>query len=310
MKLIWPVAMMASLLPLNSCTPNLLPGDNEVEASRAVFTDPISGLQTTEFRDFDEEVFSFVPARSALIRVSDGTEFMGWNVAASRITFDMNEYRVNFGSKDDDRRAYLTQGDHPTVVDLLVENDALTVIQTVFFVPENAISAKAKGSAVYALNGAGSMNGMFVFDTETDLFICSAAGGGSTIGAPQNFTMIITAHPPIDRVRFDSVPVNGMPKQRVQFTAQAFSVTVNNGVTGLPGVQTGAEVLFDELDECTIVVEGVDDNEGGDRWRTTIYDAQIWPDGTQFKNFEGDDISTAVVTGPITGDIAITPAQE
>lgn len=279
-------------------------GDN-VNNTLAVFTDPDTGFSTVDVRDIDEDIVQFDTEVGTLIWTATGVTFEGWQVDGNFLLTSNTQFQVRFGTKDGERRAYFTEVDPPTVCDLLLAQGELQILPTVFFVPQGEMSTKASGNGVYVLNGLGGMQGMFMFDLQTGNFICAAGGGGETVGSEGNFLMIITGCPPIDRVRFDTVQINGSAKNRVQFTGRGLTVTVNNDFAGLPGDQDEVEVLIDELVECTFVVEVVDDDEGGDRWRTTIYDAEIWPDGTQFKNFEGDDIATAVVIPLVSGDITI-----
>ena len=168
---------------------------------------------------------------------------------------------------------------------------------------------RAQGLAVYEFDDPPGLNAMLVFDTEDNSFFCTTGFGGTTIGDEGNFTMAIAITPPMITPTYDTVMINGEPKNRFRFLANAVTVTVNNNSAGLPGDQTGdePEVLFDEFVPCSLVVEAVDDDEGGDRWRVEIFGSTLFPDGTTFQNFTGDDITAGTTTGLIAGDIIITP---
>jgi hypothetical protein len=173
--------------------------------------------------------------------------------------------------------------------------------------PENG-SSKAEGHGVYEF-GTG-VNAMFVFDTEENQFFCVTSHGGSTTGSDGNFSMVITTTPPLTGVVYDTVMIGGEPKNRVRFSGNATTTTVNNGNDFFPGDQGGGEpeVLFDELAPCVVEVEAVDDPVGGDRWRVTIVSGStLFPDGTTFQNFSGDDITAGATSGLAAGDITVTP---
>ena len=169
-------------------------------------------------------------------------------------------------------------------------------------------TGKASGHAVYEFDYPSGVNALLVFDTEDNSFFCVTTFGGITLGEEGNFTMAISMTPPMITPTYDTVMINGEEKNRFRFLANAVTVTVNNNATGLPGDQTGEEpeVMFDELVPCSLVVEAVDDDEGGDRWRVEIYGSTLFPDGTTFQNFTGDDITMGTTTGLIAGDISIT----
>jgi len=306
------LALVMLLIPLSGqdgCTPGGGGGGNNPDL--ATFTDPQTGQTTQAVRDSDEDVLQFNIVNDTLISVGDGKSLPGYVVTDETInsSTDAKTYHVRFGDKQGVRRAYLTEGsddDTATVVNVHVVNDVLETKTTILLVPKDLGTAQAHGNGIYPIVGTGGVRGLFMFDIKNGYFLCSAAGGGTTIGTVGNFYMQIVGTGPIDRVNFGTVLINGVERKHVQFTGKALSVTVNNDVMGFPGDDSGGEVLVDELIECTYVAEAVEDPVGGNRWRTTIYDATIWPDGSQFKNFDGDNIATATVDPFINGEVSIT----
>ena len=114
---------------------------------------------------------------------------------------------------------------------------------------------------------------------------------------------------PMIGVVYDTVMINGEPKNRIRFSGSAMTVTVNNNAPGFSDFNDpDPSVLFDELAPCVFEVEAVDDDDdGGDRWRMTIISGSPFFNDFAFKNFTGDDITAGTTTGLIAGNITITP---
>lgn len=111
----------------------------------AVFTDRESGFSTTDVRDVNEQIVRFNTA-GELIWSADEARFPGYLADGHVITADRIcsgcYFLVRFGTRDGDRRAYLTwSGDesdqHPaTVLDVEVAAGRLVVSGTEVTVPK------------------------------------------------------------------------------------------------------------------------------------------------------------------------------
>ena len=113
-----------------------------------VFTDPGTGFSTSEVRDVQEQVLQINTA-DELIWTADGTQLPGYRVdrccypgvsyIVGKICAEGCAFEVRFGTKDGERRAYLTADyghDNPgTLVDVEVSGGALVVTRTSVFVP-------------------------------------------------------------------------------------------------------------------------------------------------------------------------------
>jgi hypothetical protein len=110
----------------------------------AVFTDPASGFSTSDVRDVEEQIVRFNIANE-LIWTADGTRFPGYPVYDAFISAhgicSVCSLQVLFGTKDGERRAYLTWGDDynhyysGTIVDIEVVGGQLAITETNALVP-------------------------------------------------------------------------------------------------------------------------------------------------------------------------------
>ena len=112
-----------------------------------VFTDEASGFSTSEVRDVDDQILQFSTA-PALIW-TDGTRFSGYWANGDTVTADSVcpscFFLIRFGTRDGERRAYLTwpdferhgRADHPapTILDIEVEGGRVVVTDTSVLVP-------------------------------------------------------------------------------------------------------------------------------------------------------------------------------
>lgn len=114
-----PVPQLAAPSPVPQPTPIRL----------AVFRDPASEFSTSDVRDVQEQVVHFNTA-DELIWTADGTRFSEWLVDGSFIGYHHlgdHVFQVRFGTKDGERRAYLTwtddrlRGAAATILDLWVD---------------------------------------------------------------------------------------------------------------------------------------------------------------------------------------------
>ena len=110
---------------------------------QAVFTDLTSGFSTSDVRDAREQIVRFNSAPE-LIWIADGTLFPGYPVNGNLITADRTRdfyFQILFGTKDGERRAYLTWFDNynhyypKTIVDLEVVDGHLVITETHVTVP-------------------------------------------------------------------------------------------------------------------------------------------------------------------------------
>jgi hypothetical protein len=113
-----------------------------------VFKEAASGFATTDLRDAHDRILRFNMA-GELIWTADGSRLPGYQVdtvhypgstfISGRICEAECAFEVRFGTKDGDRRAYLTVDyghDNPgTLVDVEVVGGALVVTQTQMYAP-------------------------------------------------------------------------------------------------------------------------------------------------------------------------------
>lgn len=112
----------------------------------AAFTDPAAGFSTPDVRDAQEQIVRFNTA-DELIWTADDTRFPGFPVSGNVVTADkvcrFCTFQVRFGTKDGERRAYLTwtdetghfEGHPPTIFDIEVVSGQLVITGTNVPVP-------------------------------------------------------------------------------------------------------------------------------------------------------------------------------
>ena len=105
-----------------------------------VFVDPRSGFSTPDVRDADDQVVQFSTANELIW--SDGTRLPGYSAQANSIPAERScacWLVVRFGSKNGERRAYMTADyihDNPgTLVDLDIVDGGLVVKRTSVYAP-------------------------------------------------------------------------------------------------------------------------------------------------------------------------------
>jgi hypothetical protein len=105
------------------------------------FTDPATGFSTSDLRDAQDEIVQFNTANE-LIWAADGTHLPGYKLAASTYVECgpcAGWFEVRFGTKDGERRAYLTVDyghDNPgSLIDLDVVGGALVARRSNVFPP-------------------------------------------------------------------------------------------------------------------------------------------------------------------------------
>jgi hypothetical protein len=119
------------------------------DGALTAFTDPATGFSTTDLRDVQEQIVQ-LNSVGELIWTADGTRLPGYHVshpfADGRVTFiegkicpEACAFEVRFGTREGDRRAYLTV-DHihsnpGTLVDVEVAGGALIVTETDVYPP-------------------------------------------------------------------------------------------------------------------------------------------------------------------------------
>jgi hypothetical protein len=179
-------------------SPNQSAQQPAVTPTLVVFTEPGTGFSTTDLRDVQEQVLQLNTANE-LIWTPEGTRLPGYRVdrcCYAGVSFIFGKicaadcaFEVRFGTRDGERRAYLTVDyghDNPgTLVDVEVANGALIVTRTNVFVPGSftlsgvvteataAGNVPVEGVSVYRgvvsgyrhaitdRNGVYSMSGMF-----------------------------------------------------------------------------------------------------------------------------------------------------
>jgi hypothetical protein len=113
------------------------------------FTERATGFSTTDLHDAQEQVLQLNDSTSELIWGADGTRLSGYALSPTTSYYDAYfimgkicagcEFEVRFGTRDGERRAYLTVDyghDNPgTVVDVEVVNGSLVVTQTDLYPP-------------------------------------------------------------------------------------------------------------------------------------------------------------------------------
>ncbi len=134
--------------PLAVSTAPPSPSPSPAASTLIVFTEPATGFSTSELRDVQEQVLQVTTANE-LIWTADGTRLPGYRVdrccypgvsfIVGNICREGCAFEVRFGSRDGERRAYLTVDyghDNPgTLVDVEVVGGALLVARTDVFVP-------------------------------------------------------------------------------------------------------------------------------------------------------------------------------
>jgi carboxypeptidase family protein len=112
------------------------------QATLIVFKEAASGFATTDLRDAQDQILQFNTA-GELIWTPDGSRLPGYWVQGTTISGRICDpecwFEMRFGTKDGQRRAYLTvdygHSNPDTVVDIEVVGGALVVTQTQMYVP-------------------------------------------------------------------------------------------------------------------------------------------------------------------------------
>ena len=151
-----PVAPTLSAPAVPSSPTAPLPSTVPATPTLIVFTDQGTGRSTSELRDAQEQVLQINTA-GELIWTTDGTHLPGYRVdrccypavssIVGKICVEGCTFEVRFGTKNGERRAYLTADyghDNPgTLVDVEVSGGALVVTRTSIFVPGSLTLAGA-----------------------------------------------------------------------------------------------------------------------------------------------------------------------
>ncbi|MEO5742443.1 MAG: carboxypeptidase-like regulatory domain-containing protein [Vicinamibacterales bacterium] len=136
----------ASREPTPSFPTAPLPSPVSATPTLIMFTEPGTGFSTSEVRDVQEQVLQLNTANE-LIWAADGTRLQGFRVEGNprasyivgKICAEGCAFEVRFGTKNGEKRAYLTADyghDNPgTLVDVEVSGGALVVSRTSVFVP-------------------------------------------------------------------------------------------------------------------------------------------------------------------------------
>ena len=101
--------------------------------SLVTFFDPGSGISTADVRDSDDQIVRFNTA-GELIWVADDTRFPGFPIHKPFIMDDYS-YRVVFGTKDGERRAYFAAHGEDVMYDIESVNGRLIITATNLPVP-------------------------------------------------------------------------------------------------------------------------------------------------------------------------------
>ncbi len=104
-------------------------------ANLAVFTDAQTGTRTSDVRDVDNEFVRFDLDDGTLIWTATDETFTGWLVNGDFLD-PARQYRVRFGTVNDERRAYFTESGRGTICDLSVVDGRLVIEPTDFLPPE------------------------------------------------------------------------------------------------------------------------------------------------------------------------------
>lgn len=110
-------------------------GQDQVDESLVVFSDPNSSLRTNDVYDVDDEIVHFDPAANALVWVATGASFPGYPVNENLIGVT-GFFQVRFGTVDGKRRAYFTESAAGTICNITVTNGSLAIFATNVTVPE------------------------------------------------------------------------------------------------------------------------------------------------------------------------------
>jgi hypothetical protein len=112
----------------------------------AVFTDPASGLSTSDVRDVQEQIVRFNTA-AELIWTADDTRFKGYpvngNIVGAESLCRYCTFQVRFGTRNGETRAYLTwsdetghfEGHPPAIFDIDIVDGRLVITETDVPVP-------------------------------------------------------------------------------------------------------------------------------------------------------------------------------
>ncbi len=125
------------------------PVPQPIPISLVVFTDPASGLSTSDVRDVQDQIVQFNSA-GELIWTADGTRFPGYRAVPNRASPNLirgprrdDYFQVHFGTKNGERRAYFgwdvdachCEGSPITIVDVEVVAGQLVITATGVTVP-------------------------------------------------------------------------------------------------------------------------------------------------------------------------------
>lgn len=117
------------LAPSTVLQPMASPGPPPGPSQLAVFTDPATGFSTADVHDVQDEVVR-VNTANELIWTADGTRFPEFIAAGNFIAYHHitdRFFQIRFGTKDGERRAYLTwpddqlRGAPATILDVWVD---------------------------------------------------------------------------------------------------------------------------------------------------------------------------------------------
>jgi hypothetical protein len=105
------------------------------EVVAATFSDPASSFSTADVRDVQDQIMRFDTASSSLVWMTTGQRFAGYPVIDGLFIRADKFFRVRFGTKNGERRAYFTEAVRGTLCDVEVSNGVVNITPTDVLVP-------------------------------------------------------------------------------------------------------------------------------------------------------------------------------
>ena len=111
--------------------------DNTGTSTLAVFVDPDSSFSTSDVHDVNDEIVQFDTVDKTLIWAADGTAYQGGSWDVNGVLLAGGGFKVLFGTKNGDPRAYFTETVSATICDIGVQGGQVSIVPTTVAVPHD-----------------------------------------------------------------------------------------------------------------------------------------------------------------------------
>jgi hypothetical protein len=140
---VWAPFLACNLLQIGGSTGNTNDNttgntnDNGSTSTLAVFVDPGSDFSTSDVHDSNDDIVQFDTAAKTIIWAADGTAYQAGSWDVNGALLEGGGFKVVFGTKNGDPRAYFTETASATICDVAVQGGQVSITGTLLAVPHD-----------------------------------------------------------------------------------------------------------------------------------------------------------------------------